>query len=330
MKKKSQIQEEAQVMKEEHDRLTQLVAQLQASNLQQQEELQCLQAELLSSREKEVALSNFKEQVESLDKEKNDMKAQLDERSSSLLHFQEQITQSCHERNQLLSEKSKLEEELTTLRDKANVQCSQEEKSYKSEEEYMHLQRKCEEEHLSNLQLKATLEEVKIELEKLRSSEAHLRELSNLSEEKKKATEAESASPDKQLGSPTEKMSKHTVTAAERDSMLEAKKEEEKQKNLEEKLKLVETTQSNLEEELQDTHQALEEAKARTEILESEVQAKVQEISISSTTVAELEAKLKFTENELFSLCKSRKEEVEEVKKALTNNNQEVSKLKFG
>lgn len=324
LKQRSQIQEEARAVKEEHDQLAEVIAQLQANNHKQQDELQCLQAELLSSREKEVmSYSEFKEQLESLDKEKNDMKMQLDEKSTALLHFQGQLTQLCQERNILLSEKLEFEEELTTLREKVNMQCSQEEHSYKSEEELVHLQRKCEEEHLSNLQLTATVEELKTELEKLQASEAHLKELIWLSEEKENSSGTTNLN--NQLGRLSEEMSKLSVTTTERDVLLEGKMEEE-QKNFEEKPTFMGAIQGNLEQELQDTNHALEDAKARTGILESEVQAKVQEIAISNTTITELEAKLKLTENELLNLCKSRKEEVEEVKKALTNNNQEVPK----
>lgn len=60
--------------------------------------------------------------------------------------------------------------------------------------------------------------------------------------------------------------------------------------------------------------------------MESQLQAKAQELTISKTTIAELEVKVKQAESDLTAVDRSQTEEMEEVKKALANHNQEAPK----
>ncbi|KAK8727202.1 hypothetical protein OTU49_009747 [Cherax quadricarinatus] len=325
LKKKNQANEEAQVMKAAHEQVTQLVAELQADKARQYEEMQQMQAELLLFKEKEEAsFSAFKIELESLTREKDEVKASLDEKSTSLSRLEEEIQRMSKEKQQLLLEKTKLEDEFSIVRKKIKLENDQDKQNSKIQDELRHLQKKHEEEQNTTIQLKVTLEKMEGELQQLRSSEANLMELCKVSEEKRTIAEAETTSLHKQLENLTEEMLKLSKTAAHNEVIHDANKEEEKK--LEEKLVGLETVKNNLEQELQNKSQAFEDALTGTEMLESELQAKVQEITMSNTRIAELEDKIKHIENDLYILKKSRKEEMDEVKKSLVHDTQEVPK----
>ncbi|XP_042207893.1 thyroid receptor-interacting protein 11-like [Homarus americanus] len=236
-----------------------------------------------------------------------------------LLKFQENEETSrvtCNEHlEQLNNLKAQLSDKCTSLSHlEAQVQqLYQEKQSYKSEDKYEEL---CQ----CNAQLKTTLEKVEAELQQVRLSEANLKETRD-------ATAAENASLTEQLESQREEKSKLTVSATERKAIHDAKKEDMIQKKeLEEKLATIETAKNNLEQELHNNHRALEDAKARSGMLESELQAKVQEITMFNTTIAELEAKIKHMETDIQDHQKSKREEMEEVNKGLVHDTQEGPK----
>nr|XP_045622035.1 thyroid receptor-interacting protein 11-like isoform X1 [Procambarus clarkii] len=327
LKKRSQVQEEIEVMKAEHDQLTQQVAELQADKATQDGEMQNIKAQLLLCKEEKVSLAAYKEQLELSMQEKHSLQAVLDEKSSLLSNLSEKIQHLCQENEQFLLEKTKLQEELVSVKDEIKLQKIQEEQNSKVKEELSNVRREYDEQHQSNIMLSTSIEKMEVELIQLRSSEANLKELCKVAEDKRTAAEAVCASLRNQLESLTEENAKLGMTAVERKVLHDAKKEEQKQmKEIEEKLVVAETAKSNLEQELQNKSHAFEDAKTKTELLQSELQAKVQEITIANTRIAELEAKVKHTEHDLQNLQKLRKEEMDEVKKALLHNSQEAPK----
>lgn len=311
LKKKKEAQEEAEALRTAQQQVTEALSKAQVDQEKAHQETKTLQAEVAALRlSEETAQSTLKKQLEAYSEELSDLKGQLNEKNT-LAEKLEKEFQVMRQENARLQ---RLEEE------KKRSQCSdQEEKSVLTE--LQSLQIRYDEETRSNAELKATIENMKAELQKLRWSEESLRASSSNSEEKQKVAETRTVQLEEQVASLTQEVANLKLTVAETQTNLESSQEKD---SLQERINIAEAAKCLAEQELQKCRRSLEDAKARTEILESELQAKAQELTMSNTSITELDMKVKQAESDLSAVDRSQTEEMEELKKALAHHNQEV------
>ncbi|XP_045126232.1 thyroid receptor-interacting protein 11-like isoform X2 [Portunus trituberculatus] len=313
LKKKKEVQEEAQALRTAHQQVTEALSQVHVDQEKTQQETETLQAELAALRlSEETAQATLKKQLEAYSEEFSDLKGQLNEKTTLAEELKKEFQVMRQENARL----QRLEEA------KERSQCSDmEEKSILAE--LQSLQIRYEEEKRSNAELKTTLENMNTELQKLRSSEESLRASSSNSEEKQKVAETKAVQLEEQVASLMQEVASLKLTVTDTQTILESSQEKE---SLQERINITEAAKCLVEQELQKCRQSLDDAKARTEILESELQAKAQELTMSNTSITELDMKVKQAESDLTAVDRSQTEEMEELKKALAHHNQEVPK----
>lgn len=328
LKKKEQMQEEAQTLRESYNEITQLLAQTQADKQQQDEQHRAqiqrleshhndLKEELAGLRqEKETILSKLKSDLDAADSRISELTTELSTKANSVQELEK-------DKRELANGRIRLEDELKVVREREQLQCTLLQDSNNHQEELLSLQSKYEEVCKCNTELKTTLEKTKNDLDESRQAEEELNKSCELT-----VKNAEDAHKKK-----TEEMNQQiaSLTGKIKDLSLHVEKskysqEEESQKKLlEENICTLETTKKNLEQELQNSIHALNDSKAMNEMLESRLEANSQELNMAKTSLNELDAKLRQTDAELASLRKVRMDETEDVKKALAVHNREVS-----
>lgn len=313
LKKKNKVQEEAQLLRTAQQDASEALAQALQEQQKAQQEIASLQDEVATLRlGGEATQATLKQQLEAYSQEVSDLKGQLHEKTTSLLKLEETVQELNQENGRL----SHCGEQLIALQERERLQCSALEEKSSVVEELKSIQAKYEEEKYSNAELRTTLGNLDSEVQKLKLSEECLRESHEQSEEKRKAAEEKAGHLEQQVDNLTQEVTTLRQAASDAQTFQESSQEKD---SLQEKINLTEAAKRLIEQELQKCRQSLEDAKAGTEILESELQAKAQELTMSNTTIAELEVKVKQAEGDLT-------DEMEELKKTLAHHNEEVPK----
>ncbi|KAK4321607.1 hypothetical protein Pmani_007599, partial [Petrolisthes manimaculis] len=332
LKKKEQIQEEAQTLRESYNEITQLLAQTQADKQQQDEqhqthikhlESQCkdLKAELAGVRhEKDVTFSKLKSDMDADDLKLSELTTELNNKVDFIQKLENAVQELENGKGEAVNGRIKLEEELKIVREREQLQCSLLQDSNNHQEELLALQTKYEDVSKCNTELKATLEKTKNDLKEAREAEA---EISKSYE----CAVANSTDAYKSVEEMNQKVASLTGQMSDLSVHIEKNKysqEEENQKKLlEEKISSLEKTKKCLEQELQNSIQSVNDSKAMNEILESRLEANSQELNMAKTSLNELDTKLRQTDTDLITLRKAKADETEEVKKALALHNKE-------
>ncbi|XP_068234702.1 thyroid receptor-interacting protein 11-like isoform X2 [Palaemon carinicauda] len=314
LKQKESLQEELKTSKAAHDSLAEQLGQIQNQNLTAETQLEMLKSELNSFKENNNSLSSVKAQLETATSDKNELNSQL-------TILKDKLQQLSLNRDQLSDEnemlKKKVREERSSCASRESLQQTL---------ELGKVEKPCSELQNSITQLDSSLEENVVERKDQNVSESTFKELLSASEEKRLNAEMEITSLNAKVNNLTEEISKLVAKDNERKSTVEKLIEGQQQlKTLEAKLSAVEDEKKSLEETFRTVNMEMQDAKSRAEIMESELQAKVQELEISNETIAELQTKSKHMEAEISKHRKYKKEDHEQLKKILTSSNVEVT-----
>lgn len=312
LKKKESLQEELKASKVAYDSLAEQVGQ--NKKLPPETELQMLKSELSSFKENNNSLSSVKEELETATRDKNELNSQL-----TLL--KDQLQQLSLDRDQLFNENEMLK------KNKGEGSGSFTSKDLQQQNlELEKGEKRCLELQNLNAQLNSSVEEITKEMKDLKLSEATLKELLSASEEKRLNAETEITSLNSKVNNLTGELSKFSAKDNEKKLTEEKMIEGQQQiKTLEAKILANENERKTLDDSFRAVNREMQDAKSRAEILESELQAKVQELEISNESISELQTKSKHMEAEICKLRKHKKEDHDQLRKILTSNNVEVT-----